>query len=232
MWTESVLCFVNLEHLFPQVGWGKGTKVTFVFILFFGWYSTFAITMTGVVFHPESESCKCGFIFLWGESWRKHYYLHVHSFGDGVESWGNVNCSVLLMFSLLQFYSAHLRGSSWLSAQKGDGKCGAELQRGIWDCLQICRMRDWEKECGFKENRKDGWEDGDMLGCGKLHNGELGSWECEGEDDSTDFGTQSRWLGAGVSSPKWFPGRICVRELELRISGAEFTLSNWHFPLE
>lgn len=32
---DTVLCFVNLEHLFPRVGWGKGTKVTFVFFVFF-----------------------------------------------------------------------------------------------------------------------------------------------------------------------------------------------------
>jgi hypothetical protein len=233
MWTQCYVLWIS-STFFPRVGCGKDTKVTFNFL--FRWYSKFAITMTGAVFPPESESCKYGFTFLWGESWRK-YYLHVDSFGDGVESWekagGNVNCSVLLMFSFLQFYSAHLRGWSWLSAQiaqKGDGKCGAELQREIWDCLQIVEWGIGKKD-GIKENRKDGWEDGDMLADGELHNGELGSWECEGEDDSTDFGTQSRWLGAGVSSPEWFPGRICVGELELRISGAEFNLSNWYFPI-
>ena len=64
------------------------------------WYNKFAITMMGVFFHPKSKSCKYGFTFLWGESWRKHY-LHVDSSNDGVESWekawGNVYCFVLLM---------------------------------------------------------------------------------------------------------------------------------------
>ena len=193
--------------------------------------------MIVVVCHAESESCKYGFIFLWGESRRKHH-LHVDSAGDGVESWekapGKVYSSALLMFSLLQFCSAHFRGSRWLSpqiAQRGDGKCGEESQREIWHYLQIV---DWgfRKKGGIKENGKDGWENGDMLDHGKLHDGKLGSWECEGEDDSTDFRIQSRWLGAGVSSPKWFPGRLCVRELKLRISGADFNLSKWFFPSE
>jgi hypothetical protein len=102
---------------------------------------------------------------------------------------------------------------------------------GIWDYLQIV---EWGigKKGGIKENRKDGWEDSDMLADGELHNGELGNWGCEGEDDSTDFGTQSRRFGGGVSSPEWFPGRVCVGELELRISGAEFSLSKWYFPSE
>ena len=61
-----LLCLVNLEHLFPRVGWGKGTKVTFVFFCFFwfGWYSTFAITMTGVVFLPEIRVLQIWFHLL------------------------------------------------------------------------------------------------------------------------------------------------------------------------
>ena len=43
-----------------------------------------------------------------------------------------------------------------------------------------------------KRTGKDAWEDSDMLADGKLQNGELGSGECEGEDDPIDFRTQSR----------------------------------------
>ena len=66
-----------------------------------------------------------------------------------------------------------------------------EVANGTTFFKLYCRKRDWEKG-GIKENGKDGWEDGDMLAEGKLHNGELGSGECEGEDDSTNFGT-NQW---------------------------------------
>ena len=103
----KVLSFVNLEHPFPRV-WAV-TKVNSNFLR---WYRKFAITVTGVVFRPESESCRYGFTsqFLWGGSWRNHY-LHLDSSGDGVESWekarGNVYGSVLMKFSILQLCSAH-----------------------------------------------------------------------------------------------------------------------------
>ena len=65
------------------------------------------------------------------------------------------------------------------------------MQTEIWDFLQIVERGIGQKG-GIKENGKAGWEDGDMLADGKLQNGELGSGECEGEDDPIDFRTQSR----------------------------------------